>query len=104
MIAPSQSRLNSVRPAIIFVLVFVVPPAFWTLMIWGDKLPPSWLHPIFAYGLLASVMLPGLAGIWMLRIRTSTKFLMLPFYLVDMTVTLLFWGLLFACGAMNDCP
>lgn len=61
-------------------------------MIWGDKLPPSWLHPVAAYGLLASVMLPGIAGIWMLRIRNSTKLFMLPFYLVGMTATLLFWG------------
>ncbi|MEG3089806.1 hypothetical protein [Sphingomonas sp. PB4P5] len=104
MITASQSPLNSLRPAIVFALVFIIPPTLWTLLIWEDKLPPIWSHPVLAYGLMASVMLPGLVGIRMLHIRRSTKFLMLPFYLVGMTVTLLFWGLLFACGAMNDCP
>ncbi|WP_126053691.1 MULTISPECIES: hypothetical protein [Sphingomonas] len=100
----NHSRIGAMRPIALFAVIFLVPPVLWALIIWTDKLPSSWSHPFAAYGLLALVMLPGFAGIWFLRVRRSTKFLMMPLYCAGMIFTLFFWGLLFACGAMNDCP
>jgi hypothetical protein len=103
MLAAPRPYPNAMRLALIAALVFVVPPVLWTSLIWADKLPSGWEGPTAFFALLALVMLPGFAAIWKLRLRPSTKVLILPFYGVGMGFSLVVWGLLFACGAMHDC-
>lgn len=97
-----ESRLA--RCAVITGLLLIAPPLVWLLIIWADQVPSSWSHPIFAYGLVAIAMSPGLAGIWMLRLRSSTKMLLAPLYAASMGFALLALGLLFVCVATHDCP
>lgn len=92
------------RAAVLTISIFVLPPLLWTLLIWTNTLPPRWAGLAGGIAALAVTMLPGFAAIWQLQVRVSTRYLIASFYCVGMGVVLLFWGLLFACGAMHDCP
>ena len=92
------------RASVIALFIFVLPPLLWTLLIWTDKLPPKGAGLVGGIATLAVAMLPGFAAIWQLRVRVSTRWLNLSFYCAGMGAVLLFWGLLFTCAALHDCP
>ncbi len=49
-------------------------------------------------------MLPGVVGIGLMQVRRSTKWSILPFYCMGMGMALLWWGMIFACVVLHDCP
>lgn len=102
--ACDRLKHRGARAAVLALLIFVLPPLLWTLLIWTDRLPPKGAGLVGGIGTLAVAMLPGFAAIWQLRVRVSTRWLISSFYCVGMGAVLLFWGLLFACAALHDCP
>ncbi|MET4896918.1 hypothetical protein RN629_07050 [Sphingomonadaceae bacterium jetA1] len=85
-------------------LLLFGPPLTWLAILWSDPAASGLPHPAFAYGLAAIAVVPGAIGLSLLPLRTRTKWLILPFYLIAMAVLLSATLVGFVCVAMHDCP
>lgn len=104
MVASDRLSHRGARAAVLALFIFVLPPLLWTLLIWTDRSSPRAAGLAGGIATLAVAMLPGIAAIWQLRMRVSTRWLISTLYCAGMGAALLFWGLLFACAALHDCP
>lgn len=80
-------------------LLVVAPPLLFLLSIWAD-----WDLPLdLRFAPLVWSLIPGIIGIWMLKLHPIIKLGLLPVYGVAMAFVLIYFGLYFACTFMGDC-
>ncbi len=80
------------------------PPLFWSVILSLDPVAMGLRGPAVIYSLVALAFLPGIVGLRMLPWRRSTKWLILPLYLVGMAFVMLNLLLIIVCVATHDCP
>ncbi len=86
------------------LLMLAGPPLTWLAILWSDPTSSGLRGPVFVYGLALLSATPGGIGLSMLPLRSSTKWLILPLYLVAMALALLTTLVYFVCIATHDCP
>ncbi|WP_230483599.1 hypothetical protein [Sphingomonas sp. Leaf21] len=102
--AKSDRVSKLARAAGLAILILLGPPLTWLAILWSDPVASGLRSPVLAYGLAAMSTVPGLVGIALLPLRASTKWLILPLYLVAAALMLMTTLVYFVCIATQDCP
>ena len=85
-------------------LMLAGPPLTWLGILWSNPVASGLRTPAFAYGLAVLAATPGMIGLSWLPLRRSSKWLILPLYLVAVAFVLAITLVYFICIAMHDCP